>query len=133
MKARRKVSTSTIKEYSFTEQSLFIESFLTIHLARIATGCISLGVALSYHDVLEFQSCRYVSLLCIQNRLKHSFMLKIEFKFRSNRYCIHLGLNEKVQYKISRPGIFDQSFFCLTVISIVLGSKISPGLMVRFC
>ena len=58
MKASRMVFTSTIKEYSFIEQRLFIERLIKFeyHLACIAAGCISLVVFFSIynHDVLEF-------------------------------------------------------------------------------
>ena len=68
---------------------------------------------ISYNSILESQSCRYDPLLFIQNRLRHFFMLEIEFQFRSNRYCIHLELTKKGQCMISRPMIIGKSFFAL--------------------
>ena len=68
---------------------------------------------ISYYSVLEFQSSGYDPLLFIQNRLRHSFMLEIEFQFQSNWYCINLELNKKGQCMISRPMIISKSFFAL--------------------
>ena len=134
MKANRKVFKSTVKEYNFIEQRLFPEWLIIFDYSfgqhRNRMHIFRVRFKICCHDVLNFKIAS-VSLFCVY---------RIDWNTPScyNWICnINLGLNEKGQYMISWPMIFDK-FFRITVIhipvvSVVLVSKILPNLLGHFC